>query len=209
MGWLALGLIGAAAMAAMALLGIGRSLWSLIASALMLGAAGYALQGSPDLPGRPVAERPAAAMDDQELIDLRTRMFGRFGPDDAYLVAADGMARAGEKEAAVDVLLGAIRRDPKSAALWTALGTNLAAHDGDTVSPPALFAFRRAMALAPNDPAPPFFAGVAYVRASDFAATKIFWQRALQLTPADAPYRQDIALRLQLLDRALAMSGME
>src|SRR3546814_6776767 len=52
MGWVWLIVIGAAAAGALALLGVGRGLWSLVGAALMLGATGYALQGRPDEPGR-------------------------------------------------------------------------------------------------------------------------------------------------------------
>ena len=88
--------------------------------------------------------------------------------------------------------------------LWTGLGEALAAHDGAQVSPTALFAFQQAMRLAPTHPAPPFFLGLAYVRAGDLAAAKPYWQRALALTPADISYRKDIEIRVALLDRVLA-----
>src|SRR3546814_7244633 len=55
MGWVWLIVIGAAAAGALALLGVGRGLWSLVGAALMLGATGYALQGRPDEPGSPAA----------------------------------------------------------------------------------------------------------------------------------------------------------
>lgn len=208
MGWLALLLLGLAAMAAMAVLGTARRLWSLVGAALMLGAAGYALQGSPGLPASPA--RPAAT--DQEvdpnIITLREQMLGRFYSDTAYLVAADAMTRVGDKRAAVQVILGGLRAQPRSLALWTGLGTAYAAHDRDTVSPPAMFAFQQAMRLAPEHPAPPFFLGLAHVRAGDFRAARPWWARALALSPqTGASYRREIAVRLALLDRYLAQSA--
>ena len=52
MGWLALLLIGAGSFALLVALRVDRLLWSFAGAALMLGATGYALQGSPTLPGK-------------------------------------------------------------------------------------------------------------------------------------------------------------
>lgn len=204
MGYLGLALLGLAAFGALARFGVARPLWSLVGAALMLGAIGYALQGRPVLPGQAARPEARIAPVDHGLIDLRDRMLGRFTLDGAYLTAADAMQRAGEPRLQVQAILGGIRKVPNSVLLWTGLGDALAAHDGDRVSPPALFAFRQAMRLSPKHPAPPFFLGLAYIRAGDFAAARPLWARAIVLSPEGASYRHDIAVRLALLDRYLA-----
>jgi hypothetical protein len=60
------------------------------------------------------------------------------------------------------------------------------------------------MALYPQHPGPPFFYGQALIRANQFAEARPFWAKALALAPKDASYRDDIAVRLMLLDRFLA-----
>jgi len=180
-------------------------LWSMVGAALMLGAAGYAWQGSPTIAASPARAGMLRADDDPTLVDLRERMLGRFTADSAYLTAADALGRSGDRRSAVRAILGGLNRYPRSLMLWTALGTAMAAHDGNVPSPPALFAFRHAIRLAPLHPAPHFFLGLAYVRANDFANARAQWARALALSPAGASYRRDIAVRLMLLDRLLAM----
>lgn len=211
MGWLALPMLAAAAMAALVLLRVGRPLWSMIGAGLMLGGAGYAIQGRPNLPASLPASLAApvagAVADDGELIELRGRMMGRYTADDIYLLAADALGRAGDRHAAAQVLLGGLHATPRSLELWTAFGTALAAHDGGIVSPPALFAFRQAARLSPSHPGPPFFLGMAYVRAGDFPAARGPWARALALSPPGVSYRAGIAERLALLDRYLATAG--
>ena len=204
MGWLFLAAIAAAAMGAFVALGGPRVLWSFVGAAVMLGAAGYALQGHPGMAGRPAAGLVRAEPDDPAVIDIRDRMFGRFTKDGSYLIASDAMMRVGDPDAAMQAILGGIRTIPQSAELWTGLGSRLAARDGNVVSPPASFAFQQAIRLAPLQPGPPFFAGVAYARAGDYAAARRYWSRALRLTPAGTSYRQDIEVRLVLLDRYLA-----
>lgn len=196
--------LGLGAMAALAAFRPARPLWSLLGAALMLGATGYALQGSPMQPGRPATPNLAVAPEDPALLELRDAMLGRYTLDAAYLTAADAMTRTGDGESAIRVLLGGLDRIPKSFALWTALGSAMAAHDGNTLSPPARFAFEQAIRLAPRHPAPPFFLGLAHVRADDYAAARPYWARAAALSPEGASYRRGIDLRLALLDRLLA-----
>ncbi|MDQ0837664.1 tetratricopeptide repeat protein [Sphingomonas faeni] len=205
MGYVWLGVIGAVAFALLAVLKVNRVLWTMVAAALMLGAAGYAWQGQPGLAGDAVSTGLVPTPDDDAMLELRDQMLERYTGAAAYLVAADAMTRIGDRRAAVQVLLGGIRIAPKSLVLWTGLANALAAHDGNQVSPPALFAFQQASRLAPKHPAPPFFLGLAYVRAGEFATARPYWAKALALTPADISYRGEIATRLALLDRFLAM----
>jgi cytochrome c-type biogenesis protein CcmH len=204
MGWLWLALLGFSAFGILWRAGLARRLWAFAGAALMLGAAGYAWQGSPISPGYPVEPNVTPIEVDPEIIALRGDMFGHFSEDEAYMFASDAMLRSGDAGSAVVVLLGGIRKMPKSIELWTGLGTAYAAHDGNHMSPPALFAFERAIQLAPSQPAPRFFMGLAYVRAGDFPAARAQWQRALALCPPDADYRKAIALRIALLDQYVA-----
>ncbi len=183
MGWVWLIVIGAAAAGALALLGVGRGFWSLVGAALMLGATGYALQGRPGEAGSPAEANAERIEIDPGIVKLRGAMMGNFTAETPYLAASDAMLRSGAPDAAAAVMLGGIRKMPN--------------------------AFRRAMALAPKHPGPPFFLGLAYVRAGEFAEARPFWARALDLTPGDASYRPEIAVRLMLLDRFLAVANGE
>lgn len=204
MGWIALALIGVATAVALWLLGVARPLWSFVGAGLMLGATGYAVQGRPALPGHPVEAFTRPIVLDQGLIELRGDMLGRYYQDNAYLVMADGLTRAGNPRAGVQVILGGIAHIPDSLALWTWLGMAYARHDGGAVSPAARLAFEQAMRIAPRHPAPPFFLGVALIESGDFAGARPYWARALALTPKGLSYRPAIAERLAILDKYLA-----
>lgn len=205
-GFVALALIGAVAFAAMIALRLPRMLWSFAGAALFLGAAGYAWQGRPALaasPATPSADPVALA---PESIDLRNRLLGRFTADTAYLVASDAMLRAGDRRAAAQVVIGGVRALPRSFILWTQLGTNLTILDGDQVSPAAKLAFQRAVQLAPQHPAPPYYAAIAYVRAGDLPLARRLMARAVALSGPGTEYRRQIAGQLTVLDRFTAAS---
>ena len=209
MGWIALALIGIAAAALLWRLGVPRMLWTTAAAALMLGAAGYALQGSPNRAASPAKPKLDTTEIAAEIALLRGQMFSRFTVDAAYETAADAMLRAGLPGNAVKVTLGGLDRYPRSIQLWTELGSVLVAHDGGNVSPAALFAFRRAMQLNPRHPGPPFFLGLGYIQAGQFADARTWWLRALALTPPGSAYRGEIVERLTLLDQVMTMAARQ
>ena len=207
MGYAWMALIGCAIFAVLWRAGLSRPLWSFAGAALMLGAAGYAWQGRPTTPGQPVAANAEPIDVDPTMTALRDAMIGRYSGDTAYIVASDAMIRSGDLGSATAVILGGIRKYPDSLALWTALGMTMAQHDGDQVSPPALFAFQQAMRLSPDHPAPRFFLGTAYIKSGQFREGRFWWARALALTPREAPYRAEVAGRLIVLDQLLAMAA--
>lgn len=207
MGWIVMLVIGLGTSGLLLVFGLRRGIWSAAGAALMLGAIGYAVQGSPGLAGHPVKADAGGIAIDPEIADLRGAIFGRYGGDAMYLVTSDGLLRAGETTSAARLLLGAIHHSGGNPMLWTELGTVLSMHDGGYVSPSAELAFRHARQLAPTSPGPLFFEGLARVRAGDFAAARPLWAKALALTPEDAEYGPGIAVRLALLDRYLAMTG--
>lgn len=205
-GWLILALLLAAIFGLLVMARVAKPLWGFVGAALMLGAAGYAWQGSPTLAGVSLAaerkvEAPNIAAD-----DLRDAIWGRFTYDYAYAVAADGLARAGATQAAVNAVLGGLQGAPNSGRLWTRLGTAILAHDGGQVlSPAARTAFARGIATAPDHPGPYFYYGMALIQTADLPGAKRAWLAALARTPRNASYREDLAMRLVLLDRLMAM----
>jgi len=207
MGWMALALIGIAAAGLLWLIGVGRGMMWFAGAALMLGATGYALQGSPGLEGHPVKANVTPIEVDSGLVELRGKMFGIGTGEAAFLGTSDAMIRAGDLGSASNLVLAGIRQSPNSAMLWTGLGSVLVQHDGDTMSPAASFAFRRAITLAPQHPGPYFFLGVAQIRARQLPAARAAWAQALALTSPTSAYREELAGRLALLDRFLAQNG--
>ncbi|WP_242117817.1 tetratricopeptide repeat protein [Sphingomonas lacusdianchii] len=205
-GWLILFALLVGCFALLVVARVARPLRGFVGAALMLGAAGYAWQGSPELPGTPRAAQRETEPVDIAADDLRDAIWGRFTYDYAYAVAADGLARAGATQAAVNAVLGGLQGNPQSARLWTRLGTAILAHDGGRVlSPAAKLAFGQGIAYAPDHPGPYFYYGMALIQTGDLPGAKRAWLAALKRSRPNAPYRVDLATRLVLLDRLMAM----
>jgi cytochrome c-type biogenesis protein CcmH len=209
MGWLILLAMAIGAGLLLWLTGFPRKLWTVAATALMLGAAGYAWQGSPGLAGHPVTSVEKRGEIDPEVIAIRDAMFGRFNFTWGSFMRADAMTRAGAPDTAVRAMILTVRQAPGDAGAWAWLGIKLAENDGNQISPASKFAFERAIQLAPQHPGPPFFYGLALIREGKFAEARPYWAKAAELVPAKASYRDQLLVRLFLLDRFLAAKAAE
>ena len=175
---------------------VGAGLWwfgrlrgaalQLALAALMLGSAGYAIQGRPALPGSPTkASRATAPV---PLTEPRQAMLGRFNQSDRWLIIADSFASRGQTQDAVGIIRAGIREHPDDFGLWVGLGNALIDHAG-MITPAATLAFARAREIAPQHPAPLFFEGLALARSGEREKALELWRRALALTPSGTSYR--------------------
>lgn len=198
----------AAALAFAALLFVGRiprSAREITAAALLLGLAGYAWQGHPGFAGAPrqVGETKGEGFD-EALAEKRRGLAERFGPAAQWMMLSDGLARQGKTREAANVLLSGLRATPNDPNLWLGLGNALVAHGQGAVSPGAAFAYRRALELAPEAPAPRYFYGLALARAGDLQAARDLWAPLAASAPADSQVRAELEANIARIDAMLA-----
>lgn len=169
----------------------------LVVAALLIGGAGYSIQGRPTLPGAPrsASQRPAPL----PLTAARQAMLGQFNQTGRWLMMADSFAARGKTEDAVGIVRAGIRQHPLDAGLWVGLGNSLVDHAG-MLTPAAEFAFARARQLAPKHPAPLFFRGLALARSGQREEALKLWKQALALTPPATAYRPMIAGGIAVLE---------
>src|SRR5690606_20770372 len=126
-----------------------------LAAALLFGLAGYAWQGSPAVPGKPVVACAAAQVRFDEALDEKRREIGeRISRATPFLVMSDSYARRGETRDAANILLPALGKYPDDPHLWVGLGNALMAHGNGMMSPAANYAFRQALAVQPDGISP-------------------------------------------------------
>lgn len=198
MGWFILLVLFAVSLGAIRLLGVRGAMLKAVAAALLIGAAGYALQGKPARPGSPA--QGSAGREALPLTAARHAFFGNFSPVEHWLLLSEGMGRAGNTELAVGVLQTAVRRYPTEAHLWVGLGNALVDHSRG-LTPPAELAYRRAMELQPGYPAPLFFYGLALARSGDPQAAVAEWHKLLATAPPDASWRPLVEQGIAALSR--------
>jgi cytochrome c-type biogenesis protein CcmH len=186
MGWIILFLLVAASLGFLWRIGVRGGLLTASAAALLIGASGYALQGSPNTPGAPA--QSSEGKDVLPLTDARHAFYGHFTPSESWLRISEALARDGKSEDAVGILQNAVRRYPADPQLWIGLGNALVDH-ARGLTPPAELAFRRAAELSPGYPGPPFFYGLAVARSGDRASAVAIWQQILKTAPKDAEWR--------------------
>lgn len=206
MSWMPILALALAAFALLAfVLRAPRNGWEVIGAALLLGIAGYGFQGHPGLAGSPKMAAEQMQADGSLLIAARQQLSGEQGAGtNSWMMIADGMMRNGRFGDAAVILRGAVKDDPKNADAWVALGNALAAHAEGNITAPSLYAFRRAAAADPDHPGPPFFIGLAMLQQGRFDEGRAEWKALLDHTPADAPFRADLAERIGRLDAMIA-----
>ena len=181
-----LALIVALTLTTLWLLRLRGAILTLAAAALMIGAAGYVLQGRPALEGSPANAVGRAAP--VPLTVARKALMGQFTAADTWMTISEGYASRGKTAEAVGVMNSAIRARPTDYAMWVGLGNAIADH-ARMLTPGARFAFARAAELAPGHPAPGFFLGLAEARSGRPQEAVRLWREVLAAAPADASWR--------------------
>ncbi len=197
-GFLWLGLIGLFAVALLWLMKLRGPMLTLAAAAIAFGCAGYVLQGSPGLAGKPRAAAERAPP--LPLAGARHALMGQFDYGDTWLNMADALASRGNTEDAAKLLQTQVARHPRDYKLWVGLGNALTDH-ARTITPAARLAYARAAELAPGYPAPLFFLGLAEARSGNPEEAVRLWRGILANAPADASWRPMVE------DGLLLMSG--
>jgi cytochrome c-type biogenesis protein CcmH len=192
-------LLAAAALGVARLSGLRGAYFTFAASAMLVGAAGYALQGRPGLDGSPRAgAEPSPPV---SLVTARNAFLGQFHRSSHWLIIADSYAARGKTQDAVGLLRSAVRAHPDDYALWLGLGNALADH-AHYLTPAARLAFDRSQQLAPESPAPGYFLGLAMLRSGDPEGALAVWKDVLAKAPADASWRPRVEDGILLIESA-------
>ncbi|MBB3858942.1 cytochrome c-type biogenesis protein CcmH [Novosphingobium hassiacum] len=208
MTWVVILLVAAAVFGSLAfVLKLPRAGWELTGAALLVGIAGYALQGHPSMAGAPKAPVENKRAADEAMIKQRQQMGTAFTQGQSWLILADGLARQGQFGAAADVLRKGAQQFPKDADIWVSMGNALVGHSDGLITPSAQFAFQKAATIAPDHPGPPFFMGLALAQSGRLADARAIWAELLARSPADAPWRADLVDRIARIDSMLGAAA--
>lgn len=206
MGWvLAIGLAASALLALAVLFKAPRGSWEAIAAALVFGLAGFALWGRPDLPGAPKDSEQKVQQSGKALVEARQQLSqGGAISSDRLMVTADALTRNGSFGDAAALAVAAAEKNPGNADAWLAAANNLVSHAEGNLTPAARYAYGQASKASPDHPGPPFFLGLALAQNGEFEEGRKMWADLLARSPADAPWTEDLKVRLAALDAFIA-----
>jgi len=171
-----------------------------LAAALLFGLAGYAWQGSPALPGKPVKAGVAQIRFDEELAKKRREIGEQISRATPFLVMSDSYASRGETRDAANVLLPGLRKYPDDPHLWVGLGNALMAHANGAMTPAANYAFQQALSAQPDGISPSYFYGLALAQSGEFESARDVWLKLAARLPEDAELREELIRNVALLN---------
>jgi cytochrome c-type biogenesis protein CcmH len=182
--------------------------FAVFGAVLLLGLVGYSWQGSPGYPGspkQPVSEEQSSG---EEMVEARRQLFDPVRPKPDYLMLSDGFARRGKFEDAANLLRTGLRDNPDHLEGWLALAMALTAHADGVVTPASYYAYGKARLIDPANPGPDFFLGYSFAQSGEIIAARDTYQRLLENTPEDAPWRAEVEARVARLDQIIANAPM-
>lgn len=171
-----------------------------VATALLLGLAGYAWQGNPALAGKPVEPGKARVEFDEALAKKRTEIGERISSATKWMVVSDALARQGNTEKAANVLLSGLRESPRDANLWVGMGNALLVHGGGALSPAAEYSFRQALHFDPKGVSPRYFYGLALAESGEFERARALWLELAASLPEGNPVREELIRNVALIN---------
>jgi cytochrome c-type biogenesis protein CcmH/NrfG len=182
-----------------------RSRVLVVAAVVALGLAGYALDGRPGLAASPAPQMTPDRASTSAFEASRKALMANAGDVGAWLTYSDALVREGRSEDAIDGLQHALQVMPGDADLWVGLGQAMTMHAGGFVTPAARLAFDRASVLDPENPAPAYFLGLAWLQAGDVKAALAAWEALRAKSPNDAPWVPDLDQKIAAAKMMMAM----
>ena len=184
-----------------------RALWTSLLAALTFGLAGYAMQASPGLDSQPKAPEDARPDDGFDSLEARLQLVH---PRDRsrlerLMTPGNAMMRARRYADAVAFYNGVTDENPEDFEAWLGKGTALVDHANGALTPPAVFAYRKAAEIKPGHPAPGYFLGVSLIRQGRMMEARQVWRETVAEAPADAAGLDSIIIQLDRLEGLLGV----
>lgn len=180
-----------------------RQFWPPVAAAVVLGLAGYAWQGQPQLSAAPAKQMPSELKAADALLSMRASMDASYGVGQQWLVLADSYARDGNYKFAAAYINAGLRKYPNDGDMWAGLGVVLMLSGDGKMSPPAEMAFANARKFRPTNRAPDYFAGLEDLFDGRPLETVKTWQGLVDNAPDKAIWKPKVESQLNGLKAML------
>lgn len=184
-------------------LGIGAAMIFVAAAVplyLTLGAPGLESRPAPRMTQAPAPEADTEAAEGPSMPVLVNQLAERMArsPDNAegWMLLGRSALAIGRPAQAARAFEKAADFDPDDPEAAIALGEALVQVAEGRVTPAAILAFSRASRLAPEHPAPRYYAGLARRQQGNLDEALAIWRSLLDAAPQDAPWRENVAVQV-------------
>jgi cytochrome c-type biogenesis protein CcmH len=173
-----------------------RQLWPAVAAAAVLGLAGYAWQGQPQLAAAPAKLMPSELQAADSLLSMRASMDASYGVGQQWLILSDSYARDGNYKMAAALINAGLKKYPRDGDMWAGLGVVLLLAGDGKMSPPAEMAFANARKFNPINRAPDYFTGLVQMFEGRPLETVRIWQGLIDKAPDKAVWKPKVESQL-------------
>jgi cytochrome c-type biogenesis protein CcmH/NrfG len=173
-----------------------QQLWPAVAAAAVLGLAGYAWQGQPQLSAAPARFLPSELQAADSLLSMRASMDADYGVGKQWLILSDSYARDGNYKMAAALINAGLTKYPRDGDMWAGLGVVLFLAGDGKMSPPAEMAFANARRFNPINRAPDYFAGLVQMFEGRPLETVRIWQGLIDKAPDKAVWKPKVESQL-------------
>lgn len=159
----------------------------------------YVKFGRPDMPDMPLASREApeqqlagedALLANIEQLEKHVETMPENGG--VWMLLGRNRLRAGHYEAAVEAFEKGMEFSPEDHTAVAELAEAMVYQAGGQVTPAALEHFKAVLAQIPNEPRARYYLGLALAQEGEIDAAIDGWTQLLEISPSDAPWRQQI-----------------
>lgn len=166
----------------------------ILAGLIAMAAVGIAILNSrkPDAPAATAAAPQPAGDVNAMIAQLEARLRDNPGDAQGWRMLGWSYYRTERFADAVAAYRKAVAADPKNAEGWSALGEAIALAGKGDVPPAAEEAFRKALAIDPQDPRARYFLAVKRDLTGDHKGAIEDWIALLKDTPAGAPWEENV-----------------
>jgi cytochrome c-type biogenesis protein CcmH len=180
-----------------------RQLWPVVAAAVVLGLAGYAWQGQPQLAEAPAKPMPSERQAADALLSMRSSMDASYGVGKQWLILSDSYARDGNYKMAAALINAGLKKYPRDGDMWAGLGVVMLLAGDGKMSPPAEMAFANAKKFNPLNRAPDYFTGLVQLFEGRPMDTVKIWQGLIDNAPDKAVWKPKLESQLNGLKTML------
>ncbi|AML53393.1 c-type cytochrome biogenesis protein CcmI [Falsihalocynthiibacter arcticus] len=171
-------------------------LWVAVLAVPIIAFSYYGIKGSPEISSLVFADRQTERQEEKRVVELTDKLLAELvadpegGASQGWMLLAQTYYRMGRYEEAISAFETVAQREDATSATWSMLAEAMITAEQGVVTPKALIAIERAVALEPSNPAATFYKARAMEQSGDEAGAHDLLLARLALSDGFAPWME-------------------